>query len=80
MTEERKPRMSVDEIEAVALELPADQLDELIDRLSGLREPGLADEEGWRAEAERRMSEYDAGDVDAIPMEETLAKLRAMLR
>ncbi len=79
MTEERK-RMSIEEIEAVALELPQAQLDELIDRLAAFRGMSPELEQEWLREAERRVAEYDAGAVEGIPMEETLAKLRAMLR
>jgi putative addiction module component (TIGR02574 family) len=79
MTEERK-RMSIDEIEAVALELPDEQLDELIDRLAMRRGMSPDLEQEWLDEVQRRVAEYDAGEVQGIPMEETLAKLRAMLR
>ncbi|HEX6042312.1 addiction module protein [Longimicrobium sp.] len=71
--------MSIDEIEAVALELPREELDELIDRLAAHRDmhPGL--EQEWLDEVRHRVARYDAGEVEGIPMEETLAKLRAML-
>jgi putative addiction module component (TIGR02574 family) len=79
MTEERK-RMSIEEIEAVALGLPGEQLDELIDRLAAHRGMNPDLEQEWLDEVQRRVAEYDAGEVKGIPMEETLAKLRAMLR
>lgn len=80
MSEERKRKMSIDEIEAIALELPGEQLDELIDRLDTHRGMSADLEHEWLEEVQRRVAEYDAGEVEGIPMEETLAKLRAMLR
>lgn len=78
MTEERK-RMSIDEIEAVARELPQEQLDELIVRLAAHRGMDADQEQEWRDEIKRRVAEYDAGEVEGIPMGQTLERLRAML-
>jgi putative addiction module component (TIGR02574 family) len=80
MAEERKPKMSIDEIEAVLLDLPGEQLDELMDRLATHRGMSLDLEREWLEEVERRVAEYDSGEVEGVPMEETLRKLRAMLR
>jgi hypothetical protein len=79
MPGERKP-MSIDEIEAAALELPEGQIDELIDRLAVQRGIDPEVEQEWREEIQRRVEEYDRGEVEGIPMSETLAKLRAMLK
>jgi putative addiction module component (TIGR02574 family) len=80
MTEERKPPMSIDEIEAVLVELPEEQLDDLIDRVAVRRGFSPENDQDWNAEIARRVAEYDRGEVEGIPMEETLAKLRAMLK
>jgi putative addiction module component (TIGR02574 family) len=76
MHEERKPKMSIDEIEAVALELPQEERAELIDRLIA----GLADEEGrdpqWMAELNRRIDAVEAG-ATGVPAEEVFARMRA---
>ena len=75
MTEERKP-MSIDEIEAVALELPEGERAELIGRL----QDSLVDDDvdqAWRAEVRRRVARIEAGDVEWIDGEEVLAELRA---
>jgi putative addiction module component (TIGR02574 family) len=72
--------MSIEEIEEIALELPDGELDELIDRLAARRGIIAETDQDWTEEVRRRMAEYDAGEVKGIPMEETLAKLRAMLR
>lgn len=79
MPGERKP-MSLDEIEVAALELPGDEIDELIDRLADHREAEADAQESLMQEIQRRVDEYDRGEVEGIPMEETLAKLRAMLK
>lgn len=78
MTEGRK-RMSIDEIEAVALELPGKELDELIDRLAAYRGTSSEREQEWLDEVQHRVAAFDAGEGEGVPVEETLAKLRAML-
>jgi hypothetical protein len=55
MAEERKPKMSIDEIEAVLLDLPGEQLDELMDRLATHRGMSLDLEREWLEEVERRV-------------------------
>ena len=55
MTEERKRKMSIDEIEAIALELPGEQLDELIDRLDAHRGMSADLEHEWLEEVQRRV-------------------------
>jgi hypothetical protein len=80
MTEERKPPMSIAEIEAVLVELPEEQLDDLIDRVAIRRGLSPESDQDWNTEITRRVAEYDRGEVEGIPMEETLAKLRAMLK
>jgi hypothetical protein len=72
--------MSIDEIEAAALELPGDEIDELIDRLAVHRGMDPQTEQDWMEEVDRRVAEVDAGEVALIPIEETLAKMRALLR
>jgi putative addiction module component (TIGR02574 family) len=79
MSDQRKPKMSIEEIEAVALELPGEQIDELIDRLATHRGMSPDLEQEWLEEVQRRVAEYDSGEVEGIPMEETLRKMRAML-
>jgi hypothetical protein len=74
MTEERK-RMSIDEIEAVALELPEVERAELISRLQSRRAGDV--DQAWRAEVRRRLARIEAGDVEWIDGEEVLAELRA---
>lgn len=76
MAEERKRRMSIEEVEAIALELPKDDRAELIARL----QYSLVDDEidqAQRAEIRRRLARIEAGDVEWIDGEEVLAELRA---
>jgi putative addiction module component (TIGR02574 family) len=80
MAEERKPAMSIDEIEAVLVDLPEEQLDDLMDRVAVRRGMAPEIEQSWMEEVERRLDEVDAGEVELIPIEETIAKMRALLR
>lgn len=76
MAEERKPPMTIDQIEAIALELPEAQRAELIYRL----QDSFADEtvdRAWRAEVRRRLARIQSGDVEWIDGDEVLRELRA---
>jgi putative addiction module component (TIGR02574 family) len=72
MPGERKP-MSIDEIEAVALELPEEDRDELIARLSARRSHDPSIRQAWLDEAERRMELVRAGKLRLIEADEVLA-------
>jgi hypothetical protein len=72
MPGERKP-MSIDEIEAAALELPEDVRDELIERLSARRTRNESIRQAWLGEAERRMELVRAGKMRLIDADEVLA-------
>jgi putative addiction module component (TIGR02574 family) len=72
MPGERKP-MSLDEIEAVALELPEEDRDELIARLSARRIRNPSIRQAWLDEAERRMELVRAGKMRLIDADEALA-------
>lgn len=76
MPGERKP-MSIDEIEAAALELPVDEQDELIVRLQSARSVDRDADARLRAEVRRRMELINAGDVEWFDEEEVLAELEA---
>jgi putative addiction module component (TIGR02574 family) len=75
MPEERKRKMSIDQVEAIALELPEQERAELISRL----QDSLTDnvDQAWRAEVRRRLERIEAGDVEWIDGDEVLAELRA---
>ena len=72
MPGERKP-MSIDEIEAAALELPEGDRDELIERLSARRTRNESIRRAWLDEAERRMELVRAGKMRLVDADEVLA-------
>jgi putative addiction module component (TIGR02574 family) len=76
MTEERKP-MSIEEVEAAALELSEDDREELIARLQGRMPTGHEVDEAWRAEVRRRIELINAGDVEWVDEDEIFAELDA---
>jgi len=57
---------------------PADMVAELVDRIllerHGGIEPGI--EAAWRTEIDRRVQQIEAGQVEGIPIEESLARIR----
>ncbi|HEU4883267.1 MAG TPA: addiction module protein [Longimicrobium sp.] len=66
-------------IEAGALRLPVHERTELIERLVVAHESYDEIMASWDDEIARRIEEVDSGRVKLIPMEETMAKLRAMI-
>ncbi len=76
MTEERKPQMSIEEVEAVLLELPGQDLDELLDRVVSQR-IGIQDDidPAELAEARRRSEDMRSGRVKPVPFEQLLDDL-----
>jgi uncharacterized membrane protein len=69
--------MTIDEIEAAALELPLDEREELIARLRVAHSADREIDSAWRAETRRRMELINAGDVEWFDEEEVLAELEA---
>ena len=60
---------------------PVDAVVELVDRIL-IPEHGGVDESAdsaWRREAQRRVAELESGQVQGIPLEETLAKARKLI-
>lgn len=72
MPEERKPKLSLDEIEAIALKLPVEERRELIERLRA-QQSGRAIRERWIDEAERRMELSREGNMRLLDADEVLA-------
>jgi putative addiction module component (TIGR02574 family) len=73
MSGERKARMSIDEIEAAALQLPEDDRDELLVRLNAKRTRDPSVRQAWLDEAERRMELVRAGKMRLIDAGDVLA-------
>jgi putative addiction module component (TIGR02574 family) len=77
--------LPLDRLEAEALELPARERARLAHRLiASLDEDADEDpaevERAWKEEIQRRLEEYRAGAVQAIPASEVFAEARARLR
>ena len=74
--------MTLDEIVEETTQLPADIVVELVDRIMLARhggiEPGI--ELAWKTEIQRRVEEIKSGKVRGIPVEESLARARKILR
>jgi putative addiction module component (TIGR02574 family) len=68
--------LKTDELLNEAISLPVELRAQLVDALLRSRNPAQAEiDELWAAEAERRIAEIDAGQVELIPGEEVFAKL-----
>ena len=67
------------DVTSAALELPIVERAELANQLLASLD-GISEEENeqlWLEEAERRYSEYKAGNVKAVPAEEVFARLQS---
>lgn len=73
--------MTLDQIVEEAQQWPADVVAELVDRLMVAKHGGLDPtvDAAWRSEARRRLAELESGQVRGVPLEESLAKARAIL-
>ena len=74
--------MTLSSIEREVLDLPTSQRAELAERiLVSLDEEARGEVDSrWAQEAERRIDEYDRGDVNGIPASEVFAKARRILQ
>jgi putative addiction module component (TIGR02574 family) len=74
--------ITLDQIVEEAAQLPEDVVAELIERIvvshHGGIEPGI--EAAWKAETSRRVAEIISGQVEGIPLEESLARAARRLR
>ncbi len=73
--------MTLDQMVEEAQQWPEDVVAELVDRIMVAKHGGLDPslEAAWRDEARRRLAELESGAVQAIPLETTLAKARALI-
>jgi hypothetical protein len=78
MTEERKP-MSIDEIEAAALELPEEERITLLERIQDSLFSDDLDPEDIE-DSRRIMEEIKAGRMKTVPAEDVLDMLEQMAR
>jgi putative addiction module component (TIGR02574 family) len=72
----------VNELAQLGLALSNEERSRLVDLLlESLHESPLAEvEEAWGVEVERRLAEYDRGEVESIPAEDVFAKARSIAR
>jgi len=74
--------ITLDQIVEEAAQLPEDVVAELIERIvvshHGGIEPGI--EAAWKAETSRRVVEITSGQVEGIPLEESLERAARQLR
>ncbi len=69
--------ISVEALEAEALNLSAGERARLVERLIASLDADPEVEEALAAEIERRQAQIDSGEISLIPGPETLAKLKA---
>jgi putative addiction module component (TIGR02574 family) len=67
-------------LEAEALKLTVAERAKLAEHLIASLDEDSEIEEAWAAETERRITEIEAGTVQLIPAEETIARARAALK
>lgn len=73
--------LTVEQIVEEAQQWPADVVSDLVDRLMLAKHGGMDPDldSAWRSEAQRRIAELENGSVRGVPLEDTLAKARAIL-
>lgn len=72
----------VNELAQRGMALSTEERSRLVDLLiESLHEPPIAEvEEAWSEEIERRLAEYDRGEVESIAAEDVFAKARSIAR
>ncbi|NLH73922.1 MAG: addiction module protein [Verrucomicrobia bacterium] len=70
--------MTLEQIVEETRHLPADVVAELVDRILLERHGGIDSdvEAAWKTEIDRRIEEIEAGKVQGIPVDESLARIR----
>lgn len=70
--------MTLDQIVEETSQLPEDVFAELVDRMLLAHHGGIAPdvEAAWKKEIDRRIAEIESGQVQCIPGEEVMARVR----
>jgi putative addiction module component (TIGR02574 family) len=71
--------LTLDQIVEEALHLPAEQVAELVDRLSQELNLGPDIEESWKTEIRHRLADIETGRVQALPGPEVSAEVRRIV-
>lgn len=73
--------IAVDQIVEETSQWPDDAVAELVDRILLAKHGGVDPtvDGAWRSEMQRRVAELESGQVQGIPMDETLAKARKLI-
>jgi putative addiction module component (TIGR02574 family) len=73
--------LTLDQIVEETSHLPADVVAELVDRIVLARHGGIPTdiETDWKTEVHRRIEEIEAGEVQGVPIEESLARARKII-
>lgn len=72
--------VSVEQLEAEALQLPASERARLAERLIASLDQEADHEQVWAAEVQRRLADLQAGRVQTIPAADVISAARARLR
>ena len=70
----------LEDVEAEALKLSAEERARLADRLLASLSENAEVEEAWAAEVERRIAEIEGGRVQLVPAADAIARARAALK
>jgi putative addiction module component (TIGR02574 family) len=69
--------LTLDQIVEETRNWPAEQVGELVNRLTdGLHASNPEIEAAWKTEIDRRITEIESGKVQGVPLEESLARAR----
>jgi putative addiction module component (TIGR02574 family) len=70
--------ITLDQIVEETRELPPETVAELVDRIMVARHGGVdpSAKAAWKSEIDRRIAEIEAGKVQGVPLEESLARAR----
>jgi len=73
--------MTIEQIVEEASKWPDDVVAELVDRIMVAKHGGIAPavDAAWRSEIRRRIGDMESGKVQGIPLEDSLAKARAII-
>jgi putative addiction module component (TIGR02574 family) len=72
--------ITLDQIVEETREMPGEVVAQLIDRIMLARHGGVEPRvaTAWKTETDRRIAEIEAGKVEGVPLEESLARARKM--